>query len=183
MTTGVFKYINSSSYDPNATEPLKKPWKKVDGPDSLFKLLEKTRFVRGQETQFSVDSRFAVYSSPSKEKDFTEKSVIMTNYYAGIEALLRAKLSGVKKVAIFDHTIRRREKGSPRAPVQLVHVDQTPYAAELRVNGHLPPDKAERLLQGRYQIISLATNPEPRVRYSLGGHRLAIYQSVRFCQG
>lgn len=109
MTTGVFKYIDPSSYDPSATKPFKNPCKKVDGPDSSFKQLDKTRFVenlRGQETQFSVDnSGFAVYSSPPKEKDFTEKSAIMTNYYAEIEALLRAKLSGVKRVVVFDRTI------------------------------------------------------------------------------
>ena len=38
---------------------------------------------------------------------------------------------------------------------QLVHVDQTPYAAELRVSRHLPPNEAERLLQGRYQIVNV----------------------------
>lgn len=37
----------------------------------------------------------------------------------------------------------------------MCHVDQTPYAAELRVNRHLPPDEAERILQGRYQIVNV----------------------------
>jgi hypothetical protein len=56
---------------------------------------------------------------------------------------------------IFDHTIRRRDKSSPRQPVQQVHVDQTPGAAEARVRRHLPQDEAETLLQGRYQIINV----------------------------
>jgi hypothetical protein len=29
MTTAAFKYIDRASYDPNATEPFKKPWGKV----------------------------------------------------------------------------------------------------------------------------------------------------------
>lgn len=159
MTTGVFKYIDPSSYDANATEPFKKPWGKVDGPGSSFKLLDKSRSVenlRGQESQFSTDnSGFAVYTSPAQEKQFTDTSIVTTKYYAEVEALLRAKLPRIKKVVIFDHTIRRREQGSPRAPVQLVHVDQTPKAAEVRVRRHLPSDEAEDLLKGRYQIINV----------------------------
>ena len=61
----------------------------------------------------------------------------------------------MKKVAIFDHTIRRRTPGSARSPVQLVHVDQTPRAAEARVRRHLPEDEVEELLKGRYKIINV----------------------------
>lgn len=159
MTTAVFKYIDPASYDPNATEPFKKPWGKVDGPGSSYRLLDKTRSVenlRGQEAKFSTDnSGFAVHKSPTKEKQFTDMSRVTTDYYAEVEELLREKLPGIKKVVIFDHTIRRREKTSPRAPVQLVHVDQTPYAAELRVRRHLPPNEVDDLLKGRYQIINV----------------------------
>jgi hypothetical protein len=56
---------------------------------------------------------------------------------------------------MFDHTIRRRDKSSPRQPVQQVHVDQTPGAAEARVRRHLPAAEAEELLKGRYQIINV----------------------------
>jgi hypothetical protein len=56
---------------------------------------------------------------------------------------------------MFDHTIRRRDKSSPRQPVQQVHVDQTPGAAEARVRRHLPASEAEELLKGRYQIINV----------------------------
>lgn len=68
---------------------------------------------------------------------------------------MREKLPGIKKVVIFDHTIRRNEKTSPRQPVQGVHVDQTPGSAEARVRRHLPADEAEELLKGRYQIINV----------------------------
>jgi hypothetical protein len=36
-----------------------------------------------------------------------------------------------------------------------VHVDQTPAAAAARVRRHLPSSEAEKLLQGRYQIINV----------------------------
>lgn len=159
MTTGVFKYIDPASYDPHATEPFKKPWGKVDGPGSSYTLIDKTRSVdniRGRESEFSTDnSGFAVYNSPSKENNFNDASWVTTNYYAQVEELLREKLPGIKKVVLFDHTIRRREKSSPRAPVQLVHVDQTPWAAEQRVRRHLPSDEVDELLKGRYQIINV----------------------------
>jgi hypothetical protein len=159
MTTATFKYIDPASYDPHATEPFKKPWGKVDGPGRSYNLTDRERKVenlRGQESEFTTDnSGFAVYNSPAKERLFTDDEAVKVGYYAEVEELLRKKLRGVKKVAIFDHTIRRRLPGSARSPVQLVHVDQTPAAAEKRVRRHLPEDEVEELLKGRYQIINV----------------------------
>ncbi|KIW25932.1 uncharacterized protein PV07_09066 [Cladophialophora immunda] len=158
MTTGTFKYIDPSSYV-DSDVPFVKPWGKVDGPGYSFKLTDRERPVeniRGQESKFSVDtSGFAVYNSPAQEKAFTDDAKVRESYYAEVEALLREKLPGVKKVVFFDHTIRRREKASPRQPVQQVHVDQTPNAAAVRVRRHLPAEEAEELLKGRYQIINI----------------------------
>lgn len=159
MTTSTFKYIDRSSFDPNATKPFEKPWAKVDGPGYSFALKDHERSVediRGRESEFSTDkSGFAVYQHPAKEKSFREDQAVRDGYYAEVEEVLRQKLPGVKKVVIFDHTIRRREKASPRQPVQQVHVDQTPQAADIRVRRHLPADEAEELLKGRYQIINV----------------------------
>jgi hypothetical protein len=158
MTTATFKYIDPTSYK-DSSEPFVKPWSKVDGPGWSFRLIDRQREVenlRGQEQNFSVDtSGFAVYNSPAKERVFTDEEAVQKGYYAEVESLLKEKLSGVKKVVIFDHTIRRKEKSSPRQPVQQVHVDQTPGAAEVRVRRHLPADEAEELLKGRYQIINV----------------------------
>ncbi|KAH0829597.1 hypothetical protein AYO21_07558 [Fonsecaea monophora] len=158
MTTGVFKYIDPSSYV-DSDVPFVKPWSKVDGPGYSFKMTDRERSVeniRGQESKFSVDtSGFAVYNYPAKEKAFTDDAKVREGYYAEVEALLREKLPGVKKVVFFDHTIRKREKASPRQPVQQVHVDQTPNAAAVRVRRHLPAEEAEELLKGRYQIINI----------------------------
>jgi hypothetical protein len=154
MTSGVFKYIDPASYDSAA-----KPWAKVDGPGRSFRTRDYDRPVeniRGQESAFSIDkSGFAVYRSPAKEQLFTDEEAVRKGYYAEVEAVLREKLEGVKKVVIFDHTIRRRDKSSPRQPVQQVHVDQTPAAADARVLRHLPESEARQLLNGRYQIINV----------------------------
>lgn len=159
MTTATFKYIDPSSYDPHATEPFKKPWSKVDGPGYSFKLTDHECAVenlRGHESEFSVDNAgFAVCRAPAKETAFTDDEQVRTGYYAEVEELLRKQLPGVKRVVIFDHTIRRRTKGSARSPVELVHVDQTPRAAEMRVRRHLPENEAAELLNGRYQIINV----------------------------
>jgi len=158
MTTAIFKYIDPTSYT-NSTEPFVKPWSKVDSEATSFRLANYTRTVeniRGQESTFSTDSAgFAVYHWPAKEKSFRDDVAVRQGYYAEVDAVLREKLPGVKKVVIFDHTIRRREKSSPRQPVQQVHVDQTPGAAAARVRRHLPAEEAEKLLQGRYQIINV----------------------------
>jgi hypothetical protein len=158
MTTATFKYIEPTSYK-DSSEPFVKPWSKVDGAGLSFVLTNHQRDVknlRGQEQNFSVDNAgFAVYKSPAKEKTFTDEESVRNNYYQEVESLLREKLPGVKKVVIFDHTIRRKEKSSPRQPVQQVHVDQTPGAAEVRVRRHLPANEAEELLKGRYQIINV----------------------------
>ncbi|KAF2432688.1 hypothetical protein EJ08DRAFT_108889 [Tothia fuscella] len=158
MTTATFKYIDPTSYT-ESTEPFIKPWAKVDGPGTSFKMTDRQRSVenlRGQESKFSTDnSGFAVHKSPAKEKSFTDETKIREQYYPEVEKLLREKLPGVKKVTIFDHTIRRRIKDAPRQPVQSVHVDQTPGAAEARVRRHLPAEEAEELLMGRYQIVNV----------------------------
>ncbi|KAL6241140.1 hypothetical protein RBB50_012044 [Rhinocladiella similis] len=158
MTTGSFKYIDRSSFV-DSDVAFVKPWAKVDGPGYSFKLKDYERPVeniRGQESKFNTDNAgFAVYTYPAQEKSFTDDVAVREGYYAEVEKLIRDKLPGVKKVVLFDHTIRRREKASPRQPVQQVHVDQTPRAAEARVRRHLPAAEAEELLKGRYQIVNV----------------------------
>jgi hypothetical protein len=97
MTTATFKYIDTSSYQG-------KPWSKVDGPGTSFTLLDRERDViniRGQQHKFSTDnSGFAVYEEPSKEVLFTDDSAIRSEYYGEVEAMLRKRLPGVKKVRV-----------------------------------------------------------------------------------
>lgn len=105
-------------------------------------------------------SGFAVYSYPSKFQPdaffATDDTEVRSKYYAEVEQLLREKLGpAVDKVVIFDHTIRRHDPSSPRQPVQQVHVDQTPRAAEARVRRHVPAGETDELLKRRYQLINV----------------------------
>ncbi|KAH6689643.1 hypothetical protein F5X68DRAFT_131401 [Plectosphaerella plurivora] len=159
MTTGAFRYIDPTTIV-DSDVPFIKPWSKVDVDKSSFARTERRRSVanmRDAAESFGVDvSGFAVYNSPAQEKTFTDDTAVRSGYYAEVEALLRDKLPGVKKVVIFDHTIRRRDKTSPRQPVQQVHVDQTPGAAEARVRRHVEdPAEAEALIAGRFQLINV----------------------------
>ena len=151
MTTSIFKHIDTNSY-------TGKPWAKVDGPGKAFKQKDYERNVfniRGKEQEFTTDnSGFAVYNKSAKEKLFVDDAAVRNGYYPEVEELIKKTHSGVKKIYVFDHTIRRRTKDSPRQPVQQVHVDQTPEAAAARVRRHLP-DEADELLKGRYQIINV----------------------------
>jgi hypothetical protein len=159
MTSGVFKYMDTESFDKTATVHPSKAWAKVDGPGWSFKLKDydfNVNNIRGRESEFSTDiSGFSVYHSPANEKAFTDEAAVRNGYYPEVEALLRKQLPGIKKVVFFDHTIRKHDPSSARQPVQQVHVDQTPAAAAARVRRHLPSEEAEELLKGRYQIINV----------------------------
>lgn len=153
MTSATFKYIS-----PTATA-RGRPWSKVDGGGTSFDLdphKMEVESLRGREHEFGTDvSGFAVYREPAKEKLFADDAKVRKEYYAEVETLIKNKLPGVKKVVIFDHTIRRRDPSAPRQPVQQVHVDQTQKAAETRVRRHLPQGEAEDLIRGRYQIVNV----------------------------
>ncbi|KAK4150056.1 hypothetical protein C8A00DRAFT_18362 [Chaetomidium leptoderma] len=168
-TTGEFRYL-----DPASISPTTKPWSKVDGAHTSFSLTPHRRSVTNirdhlnqnpssssPQGHFGTDidvAGFAVFHAPATEKAFTDDSAVRTGYYAEVEALLRDKLPNkVARVVIFDHTIRKHDPTSPRQPVQQVHVDQTPAAAEARVRRHvqLPEDELTALLARRYQLINV----------------------------
>ena len=166
MTTGTFRYADPTTIN-RSTTPFVKSWSKVDVDYSSFSRIPIEKPVHDlrsalqqsspTEENFGLDvSGFALYSHPAQEKAFTDESAIRQGYYAEVEALLRSKLPRVKRVEIFDHTIRRNTSSATRKPVQQVHVDQTPAAAATRVRRHVQPaEEAERLLKGRYQIINV----------------------------
>ncbi|KAL4966526.1 uncharacterized protein BDV14DRAFT_39509 [Aspergillus stella-maris] len=116
--------------------------------------------IRGQEKDFNLDKdAFAVLqnipSSLTYESWDSDKTVKST-YYDEVKDLILQNVPGAHKVVIFDHTIRRYNPEADRQPVIFAHVDQTPYAAELRVREHVKdPAEAEELLKGRYRIINV----------------------------
>ncbi|KAK4096854.1 hypothetical protein N658DRAFT_501098 [Parathielavia hyrcaniae] len=164
-TSGEFRYM-----DPASISAGTKPWSKVDGAYFSFTLTPHRRSVANLRDHLAPDaepgtfgsdidvSGFATYHFPAAEKTFSDDAAVRTGYYDEVKDLLRSKLQGsISHIEIFDHTIRRRDPTSPRQPVQQVHVDQTPAAAEARVRRHvkLPPPELDALLQCRYQIINV----------------------------
>jgi len=117
--------------------------------------------ARGKEEEFSIDtSGFQFVKYPSVEKDFTDDEEIKTKYYPEVEELLK-KVTGAKRVFIFDHTVRRKPQDnrdtndpSNRGPVERVHIDQTYDASIKRVHHHMK-DEADALLKGRVRIINV----------------------------
>lgn len=158
MTTGIIKYIDfASSIDANGVRV--KPWSKVDCEQSSVSRSERNCFIaniRDVADSFGVDvSGFDVFTYPSKHVDFTDDTEICNSYYPETETLLRERIPGIKKVIIFHHAVRKRDKSSPRQPILQLHVDQTPDAAEVRARRFTNPDETEELLKGRYQIINV----------------------------
>ncbi|KAI1349962.1 methyltransferase [Xylaria sp. FL0043] len=165
-TTASFNYI-----DP--TSPLvgrEKHWTKVDGGGFSYKYRQATRAVHNlreeSPAEFNTDvAGFGLQVWPSGEKAFVDDAAVRGAYYADTEAVLRANCDAlasnaatdnkVRKVVIFDHTIRRRDPSAPRGPVQQVHVDQTPAAAVARVKRHCAPEEVEDLLKRRFQLINV----------------------------
>jgi len=150
-TKGTFNYLDPKSYTGKA-------WTKVDQGGKSFTLEsheQDVRSVRGHESEFGVDvSGFGLFHEPQPVKDFDDDATVRGEYYKTVEEIIK-KQTGAKKVVIFDHTIRKRDPGSPRQPVSQVHVDQTQKSAEARVYRHLPADEADDLIKHRFQIINL----------------------------
>jgi hypothetical protein len=102
---------------------------------------------------------FALVRQQSAVKDFYDEDEVKRVYYPEAERLIKAA-TGADRVFVFDHTVRKRVQGAAdrdgglRQPVARVHVDHTAKSGLQRVRD-LIPDEAERLLQGRVQIINL----------------------------
>lgn len=115
--------------------------------------------ARGREAEFTLDTHgFQFVRWPSVEKEFIDEEAIKLKYYAEVETILK-KVTGAKRVYIFDHTIRRNpesDQSDPknRGPAEMVHIDQTYQASHARVQYHLP-DEADRLLKSRVRLINL----------------------------
>ncbi|KAL2833901.1 hypothetical protein BDW59DRAFT_138258 [Aspergillus cavernicola] len=116
--------------------------------------------IRGHESEYHLDKDAFeplqnIPSTMSYEMWESDETV-KTTYYSEVEDLILKNVPGAHKVAIFDHTIRRHNPNADRQPVFFAHVDQTPYAAELRVRQSITdPEEAEKLLAGRYRIINV----------------------------
>ncbi|TPX13178.1 uncharacterized protein E0L32_006378 [Thyridium curvatum] len=114
--------------------------------------------IRGRESDFQSLDRDAFQVlrglAPSAERSFADDASIRERYYPEVEELLLSHIPGASRVHLFDHTIRRTDPKSPRAPVTYVHIDQTARSVEQRVRRHMG-DEADALLRGRYRIVNV----------------------------
>ncbi len=103
---------------------------------------------------------FAVLRNASAVHDFWDEDEVRRVYYPEVQRAI-AEATGASKVFIFDHTLRRRVRGTadrvpgnPRQPATGVHVDHTAMSGPQRVRDFFG-DEAEELLRGRVQVINL----------------------------
>ncbi|KAI4184473.1 MAG: hypothetical protein L6R41_004718 [Letrouitia leprolyta] len=114
-----------------------------------------------------------VPSAAGREVFISDGGEVEKVYYPEIEDLLLKNVPGANRVLIFDHTIRLSTTATAkRAPVNRVHVDQTPKSGPERVWHHLP-DEASELLKGRVRIINVWRPLNPPI----AAHPLAFADS------
>jgi len=88
--------------------------------------------------------------------DFYDEDEIRRVYYSETEALVK-RISGAKRVLVFDHTLRSadaatRDNKRISGPVRNAHNDYTEWSGPQRVRDLLP-DEAEELLKARFAVV------------------------------
>lgn len=102
---------------------------------------------------------FELHRHETKVTDFFDADQRRDIYDPEIERLV-LRVSGARRVVVFDQTIRaqsettRDEKGV-REPVPMVHNDYTDKSAAQRIRDMLPADQAGDLLTRRYAVIQV----------------------------
>lgn len=102
---------------------------------------------------------FVLVEHRTRVVDFLDKPRIQEVYYPEIEELV-ARVSGARRVVVFDHTVRsgaelaEREAKQLQEPVLLAHNDYTEWSGPQRVRDVLP-DEADAQLRHRFAIIQV----------------------------
>jgi hypothetical protein len=101
---------------------------------------------------------FRFVDSGTKVGNFFDEDEIRRVYYRECEALIK-RVSGAKRVLVFDHTLRtasdqQRESQKIRDIVSRVHNDYTEWSGPQRVRDVMG-EEAEVLLRGRFAIIQV----------------------------
>src|SRR5688572_15828647 len=114
---------------------------------------------RASVRKFSLDENgFVFVPHATAVRDFFDPDQLRSVYYPEVAALIQ-KISGAKRVHVFDHTLRsgdesEREAKLVREPVLSAHNDYTEWSGPNRVR-ELLPDEAEGLLKNRFAIIQV----------------------------
>ena len=112
---------------------------------------------RGEKTSLD-DNGFVFVEHRTTVRDFLDKSELEKVYYPEVATLI-TRISGAKRVHVFDHTLRSGDEGEREAkllrePVLSAHNDYTEWSGPNRVRELLPAE-AEELLKGRFAIIQV----------------------------
>ncbi|KUJ11498.1 uncharacterized protein LY89DRAFT_758171, partial [Mollisia scopiformis] len=114
--------------------------------------------IRGHEAEFSLDQNSfqPVHEPLNIELDFDDPVQVEESYYPAIINLILKQVSGAKEVFIFDHCIRKvTNDRSQQRPVNKVHVDQTPKAALMRYEMHVPEATRKKFEGERIRLINI----------------------------
>jgi hypothetical protein len=129
--------------------------RKTSGTEALHQV----EIRDGRTGRFSLDENgFTFVEHRTKVEDFFDKAELERVYYPEVAALI-GRISGAKRVQVFDHTLRsgdeaEREARLLREPVLSAHNDYTEWSGPNRVR-ELMGDEAEELLKQRFAIIQV----------------------------
>ena len=121
--------------------------------------LHPVEIANGRGKAFSLDQNgFTFVEHRTAVRDFFDLDELKRTYYQEVAELIE-KLSGAKRVQVFDHTLRsgneeEREARLLREPVLSAHNDYTEWSGPNRVR-EIMGDEAERLLKSRFAIIQV----------------------------
>jgi hypothetical protein len=124
----------------------------------------------GRGRDFDLDGAgFMLVPHVSAMTDFHDDDALEAVYDAEAKSLV-ARVTGARRVEVFDHTRRAasdslRRRQVMREPSSVIHNDYTPWSAERRLRDILP-DEAETLLAGRFAIINIWRSIAGRVETS-----------------
>lgn len=115
---------------------------------------------RDKEDKFSLATHsFTTISNVHLPSiDFSSDRDVQAHYYPEVERIVLDNVKGSQKVVIFDHCIRRITPNKVlQRPVRKVHIDQNPYAANLRAHRHLAQSDLRDITRNgvRLRIINL----------------------------
>jgi len=110
-------------------------------------------------------------------RDFFDADELKRVYYPEVSALIQ-RLSGARRVVVFDHTLRsgdeaEREARLVREPVLSAHNDYTEWSGPQRVRD-LMGEEAERLLEQRFAIIQVWRAAYPTATQPIVSNPLAM---------
>jgi len=121
--------------------------------------LRQVELCNGRGKTFSLDENgFVFVEHRTAVRDFFDGNELESVYYPEVAALI-TRLSGAKRVHVFDHTLRsgdeaEREARLVREPVLSAHNDYTDWSGPNRVR-ELMAEEAESLLRRRFAIIQV----------------------------